>query len=521
VCLLAALQLWLRPLLPVDETRYLSVAWEMWQRHDFLVPHLNGETYSHKPPLLFWLIHAVWSLSGVSELAARLLPVALSLLVLFLSASLADRLWPGHGSVIRPLVPWLLLGGLFWNNFFSLVQFDLLLVLAAVVAWRGVLVALHNPLHGWALVAAGIGFGVLGKGPVILVPVLPAMLFAPWWARECRPDSWWNWYLGAGVAVLAGAAIALAWAVPAGMAGGAAYREAIFWGQSAGRLVSSFAHRSPWWSYLLWLPLMWLPWLIWPQLWQAARRTRSWDTGIRFCVAVIIPALVVYSAISAKQGKYLLPLFPLIGLLLARFLTDAANGVQRYRLKFIGLVLLVSGALLMALRSMPQLPLGLQQVQLMWGLALLVWGVLFFRLELQLAAAVRGAALGGLLWTTTLYLALVPVLSPRFQLGAMSSALAQLQTSGHELAYLGRYHGQFHFLGRLERRVEPLTRRGQLQSWLADNPDGYVLVNYKTPLPNVPDSLLAQPYRGGSLVLWPAAQFRDQPHRLDALQGNA
>ena len=45
--LLAALQLWLRPLLPVDETRYLSVAWEMWSRGDFLVPYLNGEPYSH------------------------------------------------------------------------------------------------------------------------------------------------------------------------------------------------------------------------------------------------------------------------------------------------------------------------------------------------------------------------------------------------------------------------------------------------------------------------------------------
>ena len=80
--LLAALQLWLRPLLPVDETRYLSVAWEMWWRGDSLVPYLNGEPYSHKPPLLFWLVHGVWALSGVSELAARLLPVLLSLLAL-------------------------------------------------------------------------------------------------------------------------------------------------------------------------------------------------------------------------------------------------------------------------------------------------------------------------------------------------------------------------------------------------------------------------------------------------------
>ena len=39
-----------RPLMPVDETRYLAVAWEMWLGGDYLVPHLNGETYSHKPP---------------------------------------------------------------------------------------------------------------------------------------------------------------------------------------------------------------------------------------------------------------------------------------------------------------------------------------------------------------------------------------------------------------------------------------------------------------------------------------
>ena len=31
-----------RPLMPIDETRAVSVAWEMWQRGDFLVPHLNG-----------------------------------------------------------------------------------------------------------------------------------------------------------------------------------------------------------------------------------------------------------------------------------------------------------------------------------------------------------------------------------------------------------------------------------------------------------------------------------------------
>ncbi|MCL4764140.1 MAG: glycosyltransferase family 39 protein, partial [Burkholderiales bacterium] len=56
--LLAAVALASRTAMPVDETRYLAVAWEMWTRGDFHVPHLNGAPYSHTPPLLFWLIHA-------------------------------------------------------------------------------------------------------------------------------------------------------------------------------------------------------------------------------------------------------------------------------------------------------------------------------------------------------------------------------------------------------------------------------------------------------------------------------
>ncbi len=58
--LLLMLALLSRHLLAVDETRYVSVAWEMWLRGDWLVPHLNGEPYDHKPPLLFWLIHLSW-----------------------------------------------------------------------------------------------------------------------------------------------------------------------------------------------------------------------------------------------------------------------------------------------------------------------------------------------------------------------------------------------------------------------------------------------------------------------------
>ena len=38
------------PVLPVDETRYLSVTWEMWQSGQWWLPLINDQPYSHKPP---------------------------------------------------------------------------------------------------------------------------------------------------------------------------------------------------------------------------------------------------------------------------------------------------------------------------------------------------------------------------------------------------------------------------------------------------------------------------------------
>src|SRR4029453_5243109 len=86
--------LWCRPLLPIDETRYLSVAWEMWRRGDFLVPHLNGQIYAQKPPLLFWLFHFGWALFGVNEWWPRLVPGLVALGCLVLTAQLSREIWP-------------------------------------------------------------------------------------------------------------------------------------------------------------------------------------------------------------------------------------------------------------------------------------------------------------------------------------------------------------------------------------------------------------------------------------------
>jgi hypothetical protein len=177
-----------------------------------------------------------------------------------------------------------------------------------------------------------------------------------------------------------------------------------------------------------------------------------------------------------------------------------------------------------ALAVVPWLDVGpewLARVQSLWGLALLVWALMFGFLRLRLEALVRVTALGTALWTAVVYLAVMEPARPVLDVAPASQVVARLQADGHSLAHLGRYHGQFHFHGRLRKRIEPLRSTDELLSWLRANTQGYLVVNYKTPRPDVPASLPVYPYRGGSLVLWPVTRLLADPARLDALPGKA
>ena len=47
------------------------------------------------------------------------------------------------------------------------------------------------------------------------------------------------------------------------------------------------------------------------------------------------------------------------------------------------------------------------------------------------------------------------------------------------IAYVGRYAGQFHFLGRLERPFDEVTPE-QLPGWIANHPTGLVIQNVRS-----------------------------------------
>ena len=502
LALLAGVALASRPALPLDETRYLSVAWEMWLRGDFLVPFKNGEPYSHKPPLLFWLIHAGWWVAGVSDWWPRLISPLLALAGTWMTWRLARRLWPASTETAH-LAPLVLLSSLLWLLYAQALFFDVLIAICALVGLTAVVEAALTGRRGWWVVfGLGVGLGVLAKGPAILVHLLPAALLAPWWLRHARrPFTWSGWYGGVGLGLLLGVAIALAWAIPAGLSGGEEYRNAIFWGQTADRMVQSFAHRRPAWWYLAALPLFLFPWLLWPRLLGQLGRTlrTEWrDLGLRFALVWFLGGLIIFSAISGKQPHYLLPELPAAALLLGHAL---ARHPARSRPWLPALALIALGL------GMSYAALAMGDTKGILGViaGLPAWSGVGFVVAGLLALSKPGhpprLAWAGLLALAWLLIAVLRPLAPAYDVAPMAGEIAKYQAQGRPVANEGKYHAQYQFAGRLRQPLEAL-HAPRLADWLESHPDGVAVVYLRREEDPMPyQALFSHAYRGGTSLL--------------------
>jgi 4-amino-4-deoxy-L-arabinose transferase-like glycosyltransferase len=496
----------LRPPIPVDETRYLSVAWEMWVHGDWLVPHLNGQPYSDKPPLLFWSMHAAWAIFGVSEIAARLVPPLYGLSSIALTFVLARRLWPdrpgvGDGAAL------IVAGTMLFALMSTTVMFDSSLTFAVLVGMLGLADQRQGrPLRGWGLFGVATGLGVLAKGPVVLVHLLPAAVLAPLWWREQPKPRWGHWYLGLAGALALGAAIGLAWTAPAAIAGGEAYRTAIFVGQSAGRIVGSFAHAEPFWFYLVLLPLAFFPWIWWPPAWRAARRLRAeLDDPLRMLAVSVIGSFLLLSAISGKQGHYLLPIVPGFALILARALSPGHAEATGLAGKVPFLLPLALG--IAQLGSAVWLASGHRLTPFLANLPWWFGPALIALAGLAAIASRRGAALLVLALFAPLMLLLIETAGQTaFRAYALSdlAGIARQHEAGG-IAVVDQYLGEITFLGRLQRPVDVLPSPKDAAAWAAAHPLGVIVAPVSKRRDGPPWApIYLQPYRSGEIGVWQA-----------------
>lgn len=462
----------LRPLLAVDETRYLTVAWEMWIGGSKIVPHLNGEVYSDKPPLLFWLVNLVWALVGTSDLPARMVAPLAGAGAVLLTGRLARALWP-ETPERAGRATWALAGSGVFLAYGSATMFDTLLTVATLCGiWAIWALARREALSRPAVLGLGaaLALGVLAKGPVILLHVMPAALAYPLWRPGPQSLPPRRFYAGLGLGVLACLALLALWLGPALILGDAGYRNDILWRQSAGRMVQSFAHDRPVWFFLALLPLF-----LWPFGWGrslAAVWTERASPQVRLLAIWAVAGLVAFSFVSGKQIHYLVPELAALALLLS----VAAPGVPGRLTRFVpllpALVLAVAGvAALLGLVPDKTLPGGVSRLAVMAGLALLAATLaLVARAKTPLAVLAPVAPVTLILVELLVWRSLWTDSDPG-RIAALLAADADRGVATTDITYAG----EFTYAARLPAPVTVLRDDAALAAWMQDHPGGLLL----------------------------------------------
>ncbi len=511
------------PMLPRIQTRYLTVAWEMWRDNSFLVPTLNGALYSHKPPLMMWMMHLGWAVFGVSETWARLIAPLFSLGTLCLVPAMARCLWPNRPDYAA-LVPFMLMATVIFIIYSTFVMMDSLVTFFAALGWLGMLMAWRDrSALGWILFACGIGFGTLSKGPVIMLYILPTALLAPFWIVGDRP-LWGHWYRNIFLGVLGGAAIALCWVIPAIIAGGEAFANELLFKQTTNRIAGNLGHPNPWWWYLPYLPFVFFPWFWVPTIWRNAGRgiLSPGGAGARFFMIASFVPLIAFFSFNGKQVHYLMPLSVPLALIGARALGDLSVAAQqRFAailngiLMGIALIAIVYGvavqgdwpALSSAMSWIGDLPPYVQEITITGGslmLAFSVWAV-FWAPRNTGEVARKVTVMMGILSMSAFFEAGLSV-APYMNVKPAAKAMRALEAEGHPLAFAQPYYGEFHFSGRLEKDFEIVVNPARQVAWAKAHPGGYMISFYRGELSDLPARpAYSRIYKKDHVLIWPAA----------------
>jgi 4-amino-4-deoxy-L-arabinose transferase-like glycosyltransferase len=319
----------------------------MLDSDNWLVPTFNYQLRDHKPPLLYWLQIAAYQWFGVNELAARLPSALAALIAVLLTYELGRRMFgPGVG-LLAGLI--LASAGMFcaaahFANPDSLL--NMLTLATFYIIWRSVARS-ANPSRlnaGWWFVPAAImmGLAVLTKGPVgLLLPAAATFLFLLW---SGRARALLDYRLA--VAALVFILVAVPWYAWVAAETKGEFTRGFFLTHNFGRFLSPMEnHRGPIYYFLIALLLGFVPWssflipALFYGLWNrqhetgrqreseiAAERQVNFEAG-RLLTCWIVVYLVFFSISGTKLPNYILPIYPAVAILTARFLDDWRRGL--------------------------------------------------------------------------------------------------------------------------------------------------------------------------------------------------
>lgn len=324
-----------------DEAHNAGCAREMLEADTWVVPTFNHVLRTDKPPLQYWCILVSYKLFGISEWSARLPSALASMLTLVVVYELGRQCFNRRTGLLSSIV---LGSSLYFSVVAHAVTPDAFLILTTLLTFTLFACQYESQGTSW-LVLIGIttGLAVLAKGPVGLVlPVSIVGMFLIWerqWHRLQHRHVLFGCLLFA--------VVAAPWYIAVGIETRWAFWRGFFLRHNVDRFMSPMeGHRGGWWFHPLVLLAAMSPWTIFlgPVSWFAWKgeatkeaMDKSWwrrwlrpsvgsQWKYRFLFCWILVWMSVFSIAATKLPNYIVPLYPALAVLIARFLERCMAG---------------------------------------------------------------------------------------------------------------------------------------------------------------------------------------------------
>ncbi len=336
--------LWLGsyPVFTPDEGRYSEIAREMIASGDYITPRINGIPFLDKPILYYWLQTIAIHLFGIKEWALRLFPVLSSVLGCLITYICGRQLFDRRTGLIAAIL--LATSPLYFGNA-HYANLDLELAVFVSAALCCFITALHQKPIRLSFLYAGYFFAALAfltKGLIGIV--FPIAIIGSWMLLTRQLSLIKSIHLFRGILLCF--AIIFPWYFLAQKAN-PEFLHYFFITQQVTRFLShaEFNNQAPFWFYVPIILIGFFPWTI--CLFQSLIRVRT-EIEI-FLLLWIVIILVFFSIPHSKIITYILPIFPALSLLTARYLTHTWISHRGYTQAFLLICITINVLFLLAL----------------------------------------------------------------------------------------------------------------------------------------------------------------------------
>ncbi len=322
------------PLIEPDEGRYAEIPREMLTSGDWITPKLHNEPYLDKPPMFYWLCATSFRVFGPTDWAARLVPAMAAFLTVLVTFLFGNRILGLKSAFLGSLAMVLSLGFVCLGRFLiidSLLTF--FVALSLFTAYESIM-GEKLKWSWWILSAVASGLGMLTKGPVAFLLLIPPLLAYCWISKTKATPSLKAW----GVYVLVALGVAAPWYI-AIIAREPRFAHYFFWENNFGRFLYSQHHSQPFWFYLPAFIVIWVPWglLLPPLILFLVSRSASLRNARPLSLGFLILwagwCLFFFSLSKGKLAPYILPAIPPIALAFGHFLSTMDNLTEKSPLK--------------------------------------------------------------------------------------------------------------------------------------------------------------------------------------------